>query len=397
MANELATRQRIEDPFSVDDWSGLDGPTGVATMTQASQGNSDAMMVQVMRLSRTFPRKPSEVRRRVSAYAKIMGDELRYSWFVNDRRSGGKTEISGPTIKCAQMVAREFGNCTASVRLSGETHTHWLFTGIFVDSETGYILTRDFQQRKNQDTGMKDADRQADIVFQIGQSKALRNVIVNALGVYVDFALEEAKSVLLERVNNDPKAAKEKIVEIAAALGIDIKVLQGARGRVIANWTVPDMALTFSELRGIQDGMTTIEDVYGDPDTAKGRADADEAERGANRAAAKEKVDGRTREAKAAKQKAEANQEPQQDEQQDAKGQPVGDAGNAGTQATQGAEGKEAASQAAGTEETQRADVRSAPVQEAERDPAPAAAPAEPKPAPKEEAARPPLFGDRDQ
>lgn len=396
MANEVATRQRIEDPFSTDDWSAFDAPTGVATMPQASQGNSDAMMVQVMRLSRTHPRKMTEVRRRISASAKIMGDELRYSWFVNDRRSGGKTEISGPTIKCAQMVAREFGNCTASVRLSGETTTHWLFTGIFVDSETGYILTRDFQQRKSQDTGMKDVDRQADIVFQIGQSKALRNVIVNALSFYVDFALEEAKSVLLERVNNDPKAAKEKIVEIAAALGIDIKVLQGARGRVLANWTVADIALSFTELRGIQDGMTTIEDVYGDPDTAKGRADADEAERGANRAAAKEKVDGRTREAKKAKQQAEAGHEPQQDEQ-DAKGQPVGDAGNAGAQATQGAEGKEAANQAAGREEIQRADVRSAPVQEAERDPAPAAAPAEPKPAPKEDPPRPPLFGDRDQ
>jgi hypothetical protein len=44
--------------------------------------------------------------------------------------------------------------------------THHVFLARFIDIETGFSVTRPFQQRKSQTLGKKmDADRQADIVF----------------------------------------------------------------------------------------------------------------------------------------------------------------------------------------------------------------------------------------
>lgn len=402
----VATKTKIEDPFGPsDDWSVMDPVRGGALMpvNQTTQGEQDAVVVQIMRHATTHPRVMSEVKRRISGMATIMGEQLRYSWFVNDRRSGGKTEISGPTVKCAEMVAREYGNCYPAVRLKSETHTHWVFQGIFVDFETGYMTTRDFQQRKNQDTGMKDIDRQADIVFQIGQSKAVRNVIVHALSFYVDFALEQGRSRLIAWVTEDEGRAKAKIQEISATLGIEMKVLQGARGRVIANWTVQDTALTISELRAIQEGTATVEDIYGDPDVARKRADADEVERQANSAAAKAKVDGRTKEAREAKARAEAEAAAQA--AQDTSGQPVGEANDTGdgsaSRPTQAAEGEVAATPTEpARDEAQHAaqggsageNAQGAAGASRRRQPPP---PAEPEPAAKPRPKM--LFGDRDQ
>ena len=53
-------------------------------------------------------------------------------------------------------------------------------------------MTRPFQQRKGQ-RGMRTGDDRAlDIAFQIGASKAIRNVICNSLQSFADFAYLDA-------------------------------------------------------------------------------------------------------------------------------------------------------------------------------------------------------------
>lgn len=143
---------------------------------------------------------------------------------------------------------------------------------------------------------------------------------------------------------SDPAAQEHYRVELAGqVLGHLRKHATHWTARDADDALLPDLVLTLSELRAIMEGQASIEDIYGDPDVAARRGDADEAERAEVKAAAKIKVDGRTKEAREAKARAEAGAAAAAG--QDANGQPVGEADGAGMDElpSQAAEGKVAA------------------------------------------------------
>jgi len=198
----------------------------------------------------------------LKALCASFGDQFVYSWEVNDRKNNRKTVIKGPTIKLANAMARQYGNCMVQTRVV-DGGNHWMFMSRFIDLETGFSLERGYQQRKGQQTGMKDEQRALDMVFQIGQSKAVRNVIVNALQELTTFCVEEAEKGVLSRVASSPDAARKWIIDHLAEMGVDTKRVSAIYGgRDPANWTVPNMAKIYQEIRSIEDGMAGAEDVY---------------------------------------------------------------------------------------------------------------------------------------
>lgn len=340
---------KIDDPFGNEPVQFFAAPVAQAQHIQQEVSESTSLMVQIMAHAHARPRDINQIMRMISAHAQMMGTAVRYRWEVNNRATGTKDVIEGPTIKAAMMVAREYGNCAVGAKKIGETHDHWIFEGRFIDFQTGFIVVREFQQRKSQMTGMKDQDRARDIVFQIGQSKAARNAVVNALSTLIDFAMSEADRSVLEWVKKDPGNAKKVLRERIAGLGIELKRVETKRARTIDNMTAQDIAITVAEIRAIQEQQATIEDIYGDAEVAAAKAEAQAAEVAENKATATAKMDGRTKAAREAKKTAEAAKE------QDTRGQPVGDANDAGsdapagqdqageTRSTQGAEGEVAA------------------------------------------------------
>ncbi len=208
-------------------------------------------------------RNMGDVKRRLSACAAFAGMDYVYAWDVNDRKNNRKVHIEGPTIVLANDLAREWGNCQVDVRVMDEGR-HWMFYGRFVDLETGYSLVRGYQQRKAQNTGMGDDQRALDMVFQIGQSKCIRNVIVNALRSMADFCVEEAKKGLLKRVEGNPEGARASILKMVDQLGVKVDRIEKIYGRTSGNWTHFDMAKIFSELTSIKDNMASADDIYGD-------------------------------------------------------------------------------------------------------------------------------------
>lgn len=206
-------------------------------------------------------RDMADVKARLMALAAFAGMDYVYSWEVNDRKNNRKVLVEGATIVLANDLAREWGNCQVDVRVKDEGR-HWVFYGRFVDLQTGYSLVRAYQQRKAQDTGMKDDQRSLDLVFQIGQSKCIRNVIVNALRTMADFCVEEAKKGLLEKVKRNPDGARKSITKKLEELAIDVKRVNAIYTRTADNWTIYDMAKIWTEINSIADGMTTADDVY---------------------------------------------------------------------------------------------------------------------------------------
>ena len=217
---------------------------------------------------------------------------------------GGET-VEGPTIKCAMMAARLFGNSAVECIPVEDKPTHWTFLARFRDQERGVSVVRAFRQRKNQKTGMerKDRERAIDLLFQVGQSKAVRNVIVAAIPDIVDEMVESCKSGVLERINKNLPDAIERVVNGIANLGVDLKRVERRVGKIATKWLAPDVVQLISQISAINDGMASADELFPPVD-----GDAAKVE---DKSEAKETKDEKTDKPKtAAKAKAEPKPEP---------------------------------------------------------------------------------------
>lgn len=248
------------------------GPAMMQAEAPVSQGQL-LVMAQGREITARKVAVPRDVRtilQKIKVGAAAFGDTFYYAWEVNDRANSRKVRVEGGTITLANFLMQIFGNCCVDCDVH-ETPTHWVLKAWFIDYENGTSLSRLFQQRKNQNTGMKDADRQADIVFQIGQSKAERNVILNALGPFVDFAIEESKRGMVERFKDEENRIKahafiDRVMEENKISEIRVTAVVGRRRE---DWTVPDLARVYAEMRGIKEGFTNAAEVYPDDETAR--------------------------------------------------------------------------------------------------------------------------------
>src|SRR4029077_18247752 len=206
-------------------------------------------------------RDEAKVLQKLKALAAAAGADWFYRFPVK-KKDGGQDWIEGPSIKLANSVARIFGNCVTEVR-EVDVGDAWVFYARFSDYETGYSTERAYRQRKSQ-TSMrtKDAERQLDIAYQIGQSKAIRNVVVNGLQVYCDYAFEEARNSLVDKIGKDLAGWRERTVASLARLPVDLARAERVIGRSAKEWLAPNIAQIVAMGRSISDGMALVDDVF---------------------------------------------------------------------------------------------------------------------------------------
>jgi hypothetical protein len=184
---------------------------------------------------------------------------------VFNRKLNRTEHIEGPSIKCANNVARLYGNCQVDTRVVDGGST-WIIYARFVDYETGFSMTRPFQQDKAAaKLGGDDAARKRDIALQIGVSKAIRNVVCNALEFFTDYAFEQSKQNLVERVGKKLDDYKQRIADRLAQLGVAMDRVERTLGKTIDKWTAPDAAKVIAELQAVSDGMAMADDVWPKP------------------------------------------------------------------------------------------------------------------------------------
>lgn len=202
-----------------------------------------------------------EVLRKIKVIASAAGDDFFYSWPTKNK-DGSRGVVEGPSVKCANAVARIFGNCSVKVRVFDQG-AHWIFYAQFYDLETGFVLERPFQQRKGQNVGGgMDKDRATDIIFQIGTSKAARNVVCNALSEFTDYAFAVAKEQLVEKVGRNLEKFREQVADRLRELKVELPRVEQVRGKVIANWLAPDVAKVIAEIQAVNDGMAHPEELW---------------------------------------------------------------------------------------------------------------------------------------
>lgn len=205
-------------------------------------------------------RDDAKVLAKIKVMASVAGEDWFYRYPVKNK--GQVNWIEGPSIKCANNVARIYGNCQVDTRVF-DIGDSWLIYARFVDYETGFSYQRPFQQRKGQQTlKSQDAGRQLDIALQIGVSKAIRNVVCNALETYTNFAFEEAQNSIVDKIGKNLERYRERIVPRFGEMGVDIVRVEATLGRASADWLATDIARLIAQMQSIKDGMATIDETW---------------------------------------------------------------------------------------------------------------------------------------
>lgn len=205
-------------------------------------------------------RDEARVLRRIRELAAAAGEEWYYRFPVKNRKKGTTDYVEGPTIKLANDIARIYGNCEVDCRAT-DLGTTVLYHARFIDLESGFALTRPFQQRKGVAKMGDDAGRNEDAGFQIGASKAIRNVVVNALQTYSDFAFIEAKSAIIDKVGRDLPTWRNRAIERIATL-TSLDRVEAVIGRPAKEWLAPDVARVIAMGKAIADGMASVDDTF---------------------------------------------------------------------------------------------------------------------------------------
>jgi hypothetical protein len=236
---------------------------------QANQPRAPALVKPSTGLSeRVIGAQPVAVHRdttrvlaEINAIAAAAGSDWFYRYPVRGK-DGGQQWIEGPSIKLANDVARIFGNNVNEVR-ELDVGDAWVFYARFTDIETGFSMERAYRQRKSQSSmKTKDADRQLDIAYQIGQSKSIRNCIVNSLQIYADYAFERAQASLVDKIGKDLPRWREQTIAGLARVPVELARVERVIGRAARDWLAPNVAQVVAMMKAIADGMATVEETF---------------------------------------------------------------------------------------------------------------------------------------
>lgn len=207
------------------------------------------------------PRNLEQVIQKCLTEAAIAGDDFYYSW-----KQGGKV-VEGITVGAALAIARNFGNCAIDTDVN-ETPESYIFYAAFVDLETGFNLRRAFRQnksapKKKDGTKIYDDERGEDILFQIGQSKAIRNVVKNAMPNYIQTKiLAKAKEMVMENIKKLGKVkAQELVLKKLSNLQIDQKRVESIYGPV-KSWDEVKLVQISGNITSIENGYDTVDNIF---------------------------------------------------------------------------------------------------------------------------------------
>ena len=242
---------------------------GIEVRDMGDYGNlPDAGLMQVKTAYSTAvqvikPRDINQILARCETEAAIAGDSFYYSW-----SQSGKI-IEGNTVGAALMMVRNWGNCAVDVKVM-ETQNGYIFYGAFIDLETGFNLVRPFKMSKQipknkQGRDIYTGDRGKDIIFQIGASKAIRNVALNAIPKYVsDKVLAMSKKNVVGQVEKMGKeTAIQKVINKAHALKIPFDRIEANYGKK-ESWDTDKIVAVMGAIRVVEDGIESIDEVFAD-------------------------------------------------------------------------------------------------------------------------------------
>lgn len=216
------------------------------------------------------PRELAVVEKNCLTEASLAGEACFYGW------GAGKDRVEGPSIDCALIAGRNWGNAALEMKPIHETASAYIMEAVFIDLETGWTYPRQFKQSKSWKVhGRMDDNRKADIRFQIGQSKAQRNAIVKALPKWlIDKMIEKAKEGVKEKLeqfikDNGVEKARQLLLKSLAKYGVTQDRIEFKYDKKYGAWDVDLLVILKGDLRALTDGAESADALYPDPEAEK--------------------------------------------------------------------------------------------------------------------------------
>lgn len=208
-----------------------------------------------------------------------LGEQAFYRWRVKDKKSpSGYKIVQGATVKMANDLFKMWGNCVLDTKVEKISAAEFVVYATMIDLETGATMTRPFLLKQKRQLGANyEADRAQEIAFQIGISKATRNVVLNMVpGWIVTKCIEEAQKGLRKRIedaiakrNGDKTPIVERALQKLAELGAtEQRVLTTLNAPTRQAITVEDLVELHASIAAIESGEDTIDNVFPLPDDA---------------------------------------------------------------------------------------------------------------------------------
>lgn len=183
-------------------------------------------------------------------------------------------QITGPSVRFAEMIASAFGNLRCGARVVDEGDTMITAQGVCHDLESNLVITFEVQRRITKKNGQRFGDDMIVVAGNAANSIALRNAILRTIpkalwaGVYDaarKTAVGDAKTLASRR---------DAMVSRFGQLGITKEKVLAQLGKPgVEDITLDDLERMIGVFTAIKDGKA-IEEFFPAPSEAKIKADA---------------------------------------------------------------------------------------------------------------------------
>ena len=229
-----------------------------------AQGMVQARTPYVSAMQVLKPRDMESVEKSILRQAALVGEKAMYGW------GAGKGRVEGISAPMAMIMFNSFGNMTIVAEPVQETPDAWIFTHYVVDLETGASAPRQWRESKRSKVdGNLDPDRKDAIRFGRGQSKNIRNVIVNHMPFWLrKKVIEEAKKGARDRLTkyiekNGLAAAQTFAAEQLKRYGVnETQIIEKMGKAEIKGLDVDDLVALVSDLRAIESGEEHVSTLF---------------------------------------------------------------------------------------------------------------------------------------
>ena len=216
---------------------------------------------------RISPRRDlSAIVKACKAEAALAGDMFFYRW-TQKGKDNKKALVQGVSVHGAYCMYREMGNLALMQKPMVETRSTYIFTPILIDLERGLSMERVYRMPKDWTVyGRYDKAQKEIMVFQIGQSKALRDLINSFVSrVLYKETLESAQNSARVAIENMIKTNSrgrdgviDKFLKRFEVHGVTLEMIEAKIEKECAIWQVDDLLLMGADLTALDEHMETV-------------------------------------------------------------------------------------------------------------------------------------------
>lgn len=257
-------------------------PSSVAELVSQGLAIIKVENDSMLQMATQRPRNEQKVLQGALGELGLVPEEAKEAFYTipyRERQDGGGfrvVNVQGPSIGAAMALARRWGNCSATSRITNEDKEGFDIEGVFIDLESNFRVSKPFRVgkwNKAKGGGIYQLDPQRLLMaVQAGASKALRNAVISGLPKYLVSAYYN-KAREIAGGHPDAKADPKRVEALLKAferLKVTKEKLERYAERPVADWTGEEIA----NLRGVwnvlNDKQATVEELF--PDEAAAAA-----------------------------------------------------------------------------------------------------------------------------